>query len=107
MSGSITLFRVSNPTGAQITSGTMVVNAGQQIVFPEGQVGGITLGLAGFRGPSSSSGAGSVAGPKARIISANVANISWNSPTAASGLVLELGKLDNDGYFTAHLSSAS
>ena len=101
----ITFFRVSNPTAAPIASGSLTVAALSQVIFPEGQIGGITLNTSGFRGATSSGPAGSIAGSKAKIVSANLANVTWVTPTAASGLVLEVGTLDNDGYFSAYLSS--
>ena len=102
----ITFFRVSNPTAAAITSGTLTVAAGQQVIFPEGQIGGITLNNANFRASNTTATGGlATAGAKTKIVSANLANVSWVSPAAASGLVLEVGTLDNDGYFSAYLSS--
>ena len=97
----ITVLRVSNQTGATVQT----VPANKQIIYLEGQILGIQLTYSQFRGPTVDGPAGSIAGPKAKIEAVNIQGTTPISYTNAGGLVLELGYLDNDGYFTTHLSS--
>lgn len=101
----IQLLRISNHTGAAIKG----VPAASQLVFPEGQIGAITLDQPDFRlVPNGGiSQVGSTPGRKSKISGCSVvvagAWASFSLPT--DNVTIELGYLDNDGYFTVHLSS--
>lgn len=108
MSIGIQLLRISNTGGAAVGN----VAAGASAVFPEGQVANINLDQTDFRAAATSNAAypGSTAGRKSKIASASAISVAgttagWFTYTAGPTLVIEYGYLDNDGYFTVHLSS--
>lgn len=98
----IQLLRITNTGGSAVAG----IAPNTTAVFMEGQVAGIILNQSEFRAPTATGNSGSVAGPKAKISSAYVNTTgTFSQVNAGATLLIELGILDNDGYFNAHLSS--
>ena len=97
----ITLLKVTN-TGGSAVGG---IPPNQSAVFMEGQVAGIVLNQIPVRTATTNTPAGSVPGVKAKISNATVRAATDSVFTASATITIELGTLDNDGYFNVYLSS--
>lgn len=101
-------MRVSNPTAGTVGG----ITANTTLVFPDGTYN-FSLNNAEFRyitSTNSTSTSGKY-NQKAQINGANYIGSSgtWQSVTPTqitSGLRVEVGHIDNDGYFVSYLSSA-
>ena len=108
----IQFLRVTN-SGTTAFQG---VPAGGSTVWLEGQIGTIQLNQQMFRGATTNTPAGSVPGTKAKITSVAAVNAgTWTNYTAgvqsgatppgSATFAIDIGLLDNDGYFNVYLSS--